>query len=22
MLAESYIGDNKPWKAYEVLKDC
>ena len=22
MLAESYVGDNKPWKAYEVLKDC
>lgn len=21
MLAESYVGDNKPWKAYEVLKD-
>ena len=22
MLAESYIGEGKTWKAYEVLKDC
>lgn len=22
MLAESYIGDGKPWKAFEVLQNC
>lgn len=22
MLAESYIGEGKPWKAYEVLREC
>lgn len=22
MLAESYIGDGKPWKAYDVLREC